>query len=230
MISSTQVVTLLQHLPLFADLPENDLLSLSAICRVDHFENDELIFHQGDPCDRLWIVREGRVKIVRQEEDGREAILEIISPGEVFGGAAIILPEQPATAHAMTRTYTVSLPARNYTQFLHDHPQATLKVIRMLGMRLHSMMQMNILAGERVERRIAHILLKLAARAGRADSEGTLITIPFSRQDLADMSGTTLETAIRILSRFRSEGLLKTRRGGYLVLLDIDRLKQIAKT
>ena len=90
-------------------------------------------------------------------------------------------------------------------------------------------MKMNALAGERVERRLAHILLKLADRTGRREPEGTLITIPLSRQDLADMAGTTLETAIRIMSRFNLSGMVKTLKGGYLLLLDEEQLRQLAK-
>lgn len=226
---SPSTVGLLQRLPLFAGVPDSELLALAAECRVDHLASDAVVFRQGDPCERIWIVHQGRIKIVRHEEDGREVILEIIPPGEVFGGGAIFLPEQPATAQAITAAEVMSFDARVYTQFLKDHPLVAIKLIRMLGMRLHSSMEMTILTGERVERRLAHILLKLGNRTGRADPEGTLITIPLSRQDLADMCGTTLETAIRAISRFRAEGLIKTRRGGYLVILDLDRLKQLAK-
>ena len=90
-------------------------------------------------------------------------------------------------------------------------------------------MGLQILAGERVERRIAHILLKLADRVGRAEPEGVLITIPLSRQDLADMAGTTLETAIRTISRFHAQGWVATRRGGYLLITAPALLKQQAE-
>jgi CRP/FNR family transcriptional regulator len=99
----------------------------------------------------------------------------------------------------------------------------------MLGARHLSMINMQILAGERVERRMAHILFKLAIRVGRPDPGGTLITIPLSRQDLADMSCTTLETAIRTVSRFQKEGMIMTRRGGYLVVTDMERLKELTE-
>jgi CRP/FNR family transcriptional regulator len=87
----------------------------------------------------------------------------------------------------------------------------------MLGLRLHSTLKMNQLAGERVERRLAFIILKMASICGRPDPEGTCLTVPLTRQDLADMSGTTVETAIRMMSRFQTEGLVITRRG-HLVL------------
>jgi CRP/FNR family transcriptional regulator len=228
-LSLSQIVALLQRLPLFSDVPEPDLSSLAAECRLDRFEADAAVFRQGDATERIWILHQGRVKIVRHEEDGREVILEIIPPGEVFGGGAIFLPEQPATAQAVAEAEVISFSRQTYTQFLHDHPTIALRVIRLLGARLHAAMEMNALAGKRVEQRLAHILLKLATRAGRADPEGTLITLSLSRQDLADLCGTTLETAIRCMSRFRADGLIKTRRGGYLVILDLDRLKRLSK-
>jgi CRP/FNR family transcriptional regulator len=223
------MIDLLRQIPLFQGLAEGELIALATHCRVNHYESEAVIFYQGDDCERVWILRLGRVKIIHHEEDGREVILEIIPPGEVFGGATIFLPEQPATARTITNAETVSLSAQSYMQFLHEHPAVTLKLIRMLGNRLHSLMEMQVLAGERVERRLAHILLKLAERVGRRQSEGMLITLPLSRQDLADLSGTTLETAIRIMSRLRTQGVVKTLRGGYLLILDEGELHRLAK-
>jgi len=228
-LSSPQIVALLQRLPLFAGVDDDHLCTLADACRIDRVGPNGIVFRQGDACDRIWIVYEGRVKIVRRDESGRETILEIIQPGEVFGGGVIFLPEQPAEAQAVAEADVVSFAHRDYVQFLLEHPLVALKVIRQMGARLHAAIEMNALAGERVDRRLAHILLKLATRCGRPDPEGVVITVSLSRQDLADMSGTTLETAIRIVSRFRAEGLLKTRRGGYLVILDTQRLMQLAQ-
>lgn len=219
---------LLQKLPLFADLSETELTELAQQTRLDQFITDDLIFRQGDPCNRIWLLQSGRVKIVYQEESGREVILETISPGELFGGATLFMPRHPATAQVMVESETVSFSTAAYQQLLGKHPALTFKLIRMLGQRLHSLMSLQILAGERVERRLAHILLKLAERTGRTDPAGILITIPLSRQDLADMSGTTLETAIRTVSRFRADGFVKTLRGGYLLILNKEKLQEIA--
>ncbi len=219
-------VTLLSRVPLFASLPAAELQDLAAAVRVDFFPRDAVVFYQGDPCDRVWMVREGRVKIVHQQADGREVILEIVSPGEAFGGAVLFMPQHPATARAMVDTETVGFSAEHYSRLLSRNPEVAQQLINMLGHRLHAMMGLQIMAGERVERRLAHILLKLAQRVGRPEAAGVLITIPLARQDLADMSGTTLETAIRTMSRFRQDGLVETRRGGYLVITDLDRLRQ----
>lgn len=229
-IPLAELANLLRGIPLFRNLPEAELLSIASECRVDKFDADEIIFYTGDPTERLWIVQRGQVKILRHGEGGREFVPEIIPPGESFGGATIFFTRQPATATALTAAEVISFPAELYAEVIMRHPTIALNFIRMLGSRLQSLLSMNTLVGERVDRRVAHILLKLAARAGRADPEGTLITIPLSRQDIADMSGTTLETTIRIMSRFRAEGLVKTRSGGYCVILDQEKMQAVART
>ena len=222
-------LTLLRQLPILADLPEPDLISLARQVVFRNYARDEEIFYQGDPADRVWWVHTGRVKIIYHDQDGREVILEMISPGEAFGGAVLFFPNQPATAKALEEASIASFPSEIYARFLLDHPPVTLKLIRMLGARHLSMINMQSLAGERVERRMAHILTKLATRAGRPDAGGTLITIPLSRQDLADMSCTTLETAIRTVSRFQKEGLITSRRGGYILVTDLEKLKELTE-
>ena len=219
---------LLRRLPLTADAPEADLLALARLTRLDHFARETVIFSQGDPANRIWIVRTGRVKIVHQDEGGREVILEMISPEELFGGAVLFMPVHPATAKAMEEVEALSFSSETYEQFVATHSATALKLIRMLERRLHSMMSLQILAGERVERRLAHFIIKMADRCGRPDGDGILITLSLSRQDLADMAGTTLETAIRTMSRFRSQGLVETRRGGYLFIPDLEKLRQQA--
>lgn len=224
------LTSLLRRVPLFDEMPIEALALLVPHCRRDRFARPANLFLQGDPADRVWIVRQGEVKIVRHDEGSREVILEVISQGQAFGGAVIFLPEHPATARPLTETVeTISFPSEIYAEAMLNSPATALRIIRMLGLRLHSTLRMGQLAGERVERRLAYILLKMGRICGRPDPEGTLLTIPLSRQDLADMSGTTIETTIRIMSRFRKDGLVRTRRGGYLVLLDIDHLKRIAR-
>jgi CRP/FNR family transcriptional regulator, nitrogen oxide reductase regulator len=222
-------LSLLHQLPILADLPEPDLVSLARQVTFRDYARDEEIFYQGDPADRVWWVHTGRVKIIYHDQAGREVILEIIAPGEAFGGAVLFFPNQPATAKTMEDASIASFSSELYARFLLDHPPVTLKLLRMLGTRHLSMINMQILAGERVERRMAHIIYKLAARVGRSDPGGTLITIPLSRQDLADMSCTTLETAIRTVSRFQKEGLIMTRRGGYILVTDLERLKDLTE-
>jgi CRP-like cAMP-binding protein len=210
---------LLARLPLLAGLNEHALAGLAAAARADRYAPEARLFNQGDPSDRFWILRDGRLKIVHLAEDGREAILDVIAPGEVFGGAVLFMPTHPASAQAMTAAETISFPSEVYQRLMAQHPVVAQRLVRMLGARLYALLSLQALAGERVERRLAHILLRLAERAGRAEPDGALlITIPLTRQDLAEMTGTTLETAIRTMSRFRAQGWVETRRGGYILV------------
>jgi CRP/FNR family transcriptional regulator len=212
-------------MPILADLPEPDLVNLAREIAFRNYGRDEEIFYQGDLADRIWWVHTGQLKIIFHDQASREVILEIISPGEAFGGGVLFFPNQPVTVKAMEESSIPSFSSELYARFLVDHPPVALKLLCMLGARHLSMINMQILAGERVERRMAHILYKLATHVGRSETTGTLITIPFSRQDLADMSCTTLETAIRTVSRFQKEGLILTRRGGYILVTDLEKMK-----
>jgi CRP/FNR family transcriptional regulator, nitrogen oxide reductase regulator len=218
---------LLKQFKLLADLAPDEIAGLAQQTRFEDICRDQVIFYQGDACDRVWLVQSGQVKIVFHDTDGREVILEIISPGEAFGGTVLLFPAQPATAIALEDSVLASFSAQAYHKFLLQTPPTILKLLHMLGVRHLSMINMQTMVGERVERRMAHILLKLAVRTGQDTSEGRLITVPLSRQDLADMACTTLETAIRTISRFQKDGLVATRRGGYLVVKDPQKLEEM---
>jgi CRP-like cAMP-binding protein len=228
--SLEQARSLLERLPLFADVPAPAVAELAERCTIEHRPKESTVFEQGDPCDRVWFVISGRVKIVFQDVDGRELILEMLQPGEAFGGAVLFFSHHPATARTAEASVLCSLSAETYTDFVAAHSRMAIKLLRMIGQRHLSMVKTQVMIGERVERRMAHILLKLADRAGCPDPDGTLITIPMSRQDLADMAGTTLESAIRTLSRFARGGLIHTDRGGYVVIRDRSRLAEIAQS
>jgi CRP/FNR family transcriptional regulator len=205
--------------PLFRDLTPSQRSDIVSRFREDTFNQDAYIFYENDRAARLWIVRDGQVKIVKYGEGGREAVIEVISPGEVFGGAAMLMPQHPAT---------LSLSTDQYKLMLQEQPAVAVRVIESLGHRLLSVIGTRMMASERVERRIAHILLKLASKSGVESEAGWQISISLSRQDIADLSDTTIETAIRVMSKFRKAGLVKTRRGGYVVILDPGQLREIS--
>lgn len=219
---------LLQRIPLFAALTPEQIASFADRFRVDVFAPDTFIFLEGDPADRLWVVQSGQVKIIKYSADGLENILEVILPGEMFGGAGILFPVHPATAVAMAETTTLSLEREGYLQLARQFPDIALRIIAILGERLRAAMKMRALSTDRVDVRVAHILLKLCDKVGEKTIEGVKINLPLSRQDLADMTGTTIETAIRIMSKFRKEGLVFTEPGGYIVVTDCDRMRTLS--
>jgi CRP/FNR family transcriptional regulator len=219
---------LLQRIPLFATLSADQIASFADRFRAETFAADTFIFLESDPADRLWVIQDGQVKIIKHSADGQENLLEVILPGEMFGGAGILFPVHPATAVAMTDTTTLSLERAEYLQLVRQFPDIALRIIAILGERLRAAMKMRALATDRVDTRLAHILLKLCDKVGEKTDRGVKIDLPLSRQDLADMTGTTIETAIRIMSKFRKEGLALTEPGGYIVVTDCDRMRALS--
>lgn len=222
-------VDVLRQVPLFASLTDEQIAAAATWFHAETFAPDIMIFLEGDPADRLWVVAEGQIKIVKHTSDGQENLLEVITPGEMFGGAALLLATQPATAVAMTATLALSIERELYLQLIRQYPDIALRIIHLLADRLQAAMKMRALAVERVDVRLANILLKLCDKVGQPAEEGMRINLPLSRQDLADMTGTTIETAIRVMSRFRKDGLVHTEPGGYVIVLDHERLRQISE-
>lgn len=225
----SQTIDLIRSLPMFATLTPAQVAAFAPRFRVDHFDQNRVIFLEGDPADRLWLVQSGQVKIVKYSADGQENLLEVIMPGEMFGGAGILFPTHPATAVAMFDATVLSLDREEYCQIIRQYPDVALRIIGILGERLRAAMHMRALSTDRVDTRVAHILLKLAAKTGEATEQGIRINLPLARQDIADMAGTTIETAIRIMSRFRKEGLALTEPGGYIVVTDEARLRRLSE-
>ena len=222
-------VEVLRQVPLFAPIPNEQITVVAGWFHVETFEQDTIIFLEGDPADRLWVVSAGQVKIVKHTSDGQETLLEVIMPGEMFGGAGLLLATHPASAVAMTSTTTLSMERGHYRQLIRQYPDIALRIIDLLGERLRAAMKMRALAVERVDVRLANILLKLCDKVGEPIDGGTRINLPLSRQDLADMTGTTIETAIRVMSRLRKEGVVHTEPGGYVVVLDHQRLQRLSE-
>jgi CRP-like cAMP-binding protein len=222
-------VEVLRQVPLFASLTIEQISAAAEWFRAETFDQDALIFLEGDPADRLWVVSSGQVKIIKHTSDGQENLLEVIMPGEMFGGAGLLLATHPATAVAMTPATTLSIEREPYLQLIRKYPDVALRIIHLLGDRLQAAMKMRALAVERVDVRLANILLKLCDKVGESIDEGTRINLPLSRQDLADMAGTTIETAIRVMSRLRKDGLVHTEPGGYVVVLDHERLQRLSE-
>ncbi len=222
-------VEILRQVPLFASLTLEQITAVADWFHAENFDQDAMIFLEGDPADRLWVVASGQIKIIKHTSDGQENLLEVITPGEMFGGAGLLLATHPATAVAMTALTTLSIERGPYLHLIRQYPDIALRIIDLLGQRLQAAMKMRALAVERVDVRLANILLKLCDKAGEPIGAGTRINLPLSRQDLADMAGTTIETAIRVMSRFRKEGLVHTESGGYIVVLDRDRLQRLSE-
>jgi CRP-like cAMP-binding protein len=199
------------------------------------WEKDDYLFFEGDRAEWLVLVVQGRVKMLKHSESGRETILATFGPGQIVGEVGVLVgATYPATAQALEAATTLSLRRDEYADLVRAHPDLAWALIAELGRRLQRAHEtIRSLAVEKVERRVARVLLRMANTAGeRLEDPGApgavRITVPLSRQDIADMAGTVLETAIRAMSKFQKQGWIETRQG-HIVLLQPHRLVTIAE-
>jgi CRP-like cAMP-binding protein len=222
---------LLAHNPLFSPLPAKERARIEGRLIRRSYAEDETIFWEGDPAEWLVIVVEGRVKMIKHSESGRETILTTFGPGQIVGEVGVLIGDAyPASAQAIEPSVTVSLRRAEYVDLVRTHPDLAWALLQELGRRLQNAHEtIRSLAVEKVERRVARVLLRLASTAGERTAEGAVrITVPLSRQEIADMAGTVLETAIRTVSKFQKQGLVDTR-AGHVVILQPHRLVAIAE-
>lgn len=226
---------LLAESALFRPLSHEERAGLERRLVRRRYEKDEYVFFEGDPAEWLILVAQGRVKMIKHSEGGRETILATFGPGQIVGEVGVLVGDTyPATAQALEPTVTLSLRRDEYVTLVRSHPDLSWALIAELGRRLQRAHEtIRSMAVEKVERRVARVLLRMANTAGErledTDAPGAVrITIPLSRQDIADMAGTVIETAIRTMSKFHRQGLIDTQEG-YIILLKPHRLVAIAE-
>jgi CRP-like cAMP-binding protein len=226
---------LLAQSALFAPLSDKERAGVGQQLVRRAFERDEYLFFEGDAAEWLLFVAEGRVKMIKHSEGGRETILSTFGPGQIVGEVGVLVGEAyPATAQALEPTVTLAMRRDEYLALVQRYPDLAWALIEELGRRLlRAHETIRSLAVEKVERRVARVLLRMANTAGErledASAPGAVrITVPLSRQDIADMAGTVIETAIRTMSKFQKEGLIETREG-HIVLLKPHRLVALAE-
>jgi CRP-like cAMP-binding protein len=190
------------------------------------YEKGETIFHEGDPADRIHFVVLGRAKIVKSA-GGRDVILEILGPGEPVGAVAVFERRPfPASAVALEPSSILSMPETEFFSLLEHRPEMMRRMLAGLTYRLMMVnKRMADMTGS-AEYRAARLLLTLADRVGVPRGTGIFVPLPLSRQEIADLIGTTLETAIRLMSRWQKDNIVLTDKSGFFIPV-VDDLKAI---
>ena len=207
---------------IFSRLGDDELAELANLAIERSFATDEFIFWEEDAPNWFYIVAEGQVKALKHSSSGKEFIIAFFGPGEIFGEVAVFENKPyPASAQAVAETRVLGIKREDFLAFLASHPQVALRIISILGGRLReAQSRLRDFAGERVEQRLARTLLMLSLKLGP--------TLPFTRQEIADMAGTTTETAIRFMSRLKDGGIIRSVRGK-IVILDETKLKLLSE-
>ena len=214
-------------IPLLASLRKEDREVVAPLCRMRGYEKGETIFHEGEPADRIHFVHIGRVKIVKAA-GGRDVIIEILGPGEPVGAVAVFENRPfPASAVALEPSGLLSIPEREFFQLIENRPQMMRHLLAGLTYRLMMVNKRLADMTGSAEARASRLFLTLADRVGTKRESGVFVPLPLSRQEIADLIGTTLETAIRLMSRWQKDEVVLTEKSGFFVP-SVDGLKSVS--
>jgi len=210
----------LRRSTIFRRLAADDRERLAAVATTRDYDKGAFIFSEGDPSDLLFTVVTGRVKVFKTTPRGSDVILELFGPGDPVGAVAVYEARPyPASAVALEPTTCLLVPRQSFFALLETRPTLVRGLLVGLTHRLVELTnRLAELSGGRVEARLARFFLKLAADIGQKRADGVFVALVLSRQELADMIGTTIETAIRIMSRWGKDDIVRTEKDGFLVV------------
>lgn len=212
---------------LFSGLSEADVRDLVAAGRARLLKRNEALGHQGEPADAFAMVQIGHLKLAQLTVDGAENLVRFIGPGDCYGAVALVPGSRyPLSAIAVEPSQVLTWTQGTIGRFAGQLPQLKTNILQEVMRRMAGVLSTTQdLATARVPQRLAHALLRLAESGGCRTPAGVQIVHPVTRQDLAELTGTSLFTVSRLMSHWESEGLLHTRRGS-LTLLDPEGLER----
>jgi CRP-like cAMP-binding protein len=213
--------TELRRVSVFKEAPDDDLELFVENSITRTIENDEFFFFQGDPATYFYILISGRAKLLQSNPSGQQVNLRTINEWQMFGALGAVRPDAvyPATAQALEPSTALAIKSG----FLHDaiqtRPYLNISLMQLMtGYIMEMQERYRELATERVERRIALTLLRLASQIGKQIQEdGPVVELPLSRQDLAEASGSTMFTVSRTLAEWERQGLIDASRGRVVI-------------
>jgi CRP/FNR family transcriptional regulator len=214
-------------IPILAPLRAEDRAALEPLCELRAYAKGDTIFAEADPSTFIHFLFVGRAKIVKATPE-RDLILEILGPGEPVGAVAVFEERPfPASAIALEPSGTLSIPSREFFHLVERRPELVRRLLAGLTLRLMALNRRLADMTGSVEYRAARLFATLAERLGKPRPNGTFVPLHLSRQEIADLVGTTIETAIRIMSRWQKDGLVETDKDGFLIRR-IEELKELA--
>jgi CRP-like cAMP-binding protein len=206
--------SLVADLPLFAGFSAADLDAILNEARSVRVARNSPVFRQGEEAHSFFVLLHGHVRASKTTPAGDQIVVRYVATGETFGVArAIGLQHYPATATAVDDSVVLAWPAATWPRLVERFPALAANTLQTVGARLQETHTRVVeMSTEQVEKRIAHALLRLVKQAGRKVEHGVEIDFPISRQDIAQMTGTTLHTVSRTLSAWENKGLVESGR------------------
>ena len=211
--------SLVTELPVFAGLAPAELNAILSEARSIRYPKNSAVFEEGGDAHSFFVLLHGHVRASKTTPAGQQVVVRYVTPGEIFGVApAIGLTKYPATATAVDDSVALAWPSAAWPRLVARHPALATNTLQTVGNRLQETHTRVVeMSTQQVERRVAHALLRLARQAGRKVEQGVEIDFPISRQDIAQMTGTTLHTVSRTLSAWEARGLVESSRQKIIV-------------
>lgn len=220
-------IEVLRRAPLFATLDDEAFRLLTdELAEVD-LSRGASVFREGDQGDQLYFIVSGKVKLGRTSADGRESLVAILGPGELFGEMALFDPAPRSTAAtAVSETRLAGLKNESLKALLHQRPEVSMQLLQALARRLRRTNDnLSDLVFSDVPGRVAKAILDLADRFGRPATDGILVAHELTQEELAQLVGASRETVNKALAEFVQRGWLRLEARA-VVILDVNRLRQ----
>lgn len=211
--------SVVKSFPLFEKMDDAEIDKLLAQATTRRVPVGEPVFAQGAPATHFFMLLHGRLKVTQVTPDGQQIIVRVVHPGDLFGFAkALQRTDYPGTALCAAESVVLCWPTELWPQFIDRNPHLAVTAMHTIGQRLQEAhTRIREMSTEEVERRVAHAVLRLIKQAGKKEPNGIRIDFPISRQDIAEMTGTTLHTVSRILSAWEAKNLVEGGRQKLLV-------------
>lgn len=222
-----QYVSFLRNVPLFSELPAEQLQQLAGVLREVHYKKNVIIFHVEDPGNAMFILKDGLVKITIEDQNGREIILRILYATDFFGEMSLLdgMPRS-ATVTTQEQTDALVLYRDHFLQLIERSPKILLNMTATLSRRLRKMNELiRSLAFYDVYGKVARVLLTLASEKGRVTEQGTVIDLRLTQQELAELAGMSRETMTRTLRDFQQAGCVRIE-SGIITILEVSMLQR----
>ena len=207
--------------PTFTGLGEKQLSEIAVFATPHHFKKGEFIFHQGDLPNFFYVVQQGIVKTFKVSAFGKHIIVKIASFGDTLNASALFGEKHFVSAQAIDEVEVLSIRKKEYMSLVNKYPLIAMNIVTILGKGLDNEYERILdLVGETVEHRLCNFLFMLFSKFGT--------TLLLTREELAELAGTTTETTIRVLSRLKTAGIISSRRGK-IIILDQAKLQALAQ-
>lgn len=216
---------LLKNCDLFRRLTQEQVEQVESRSRAREFQRGEVIYLPSDASNSIVLLTSGRVKIYHLTADGKEAVIGLIDPGELFGELAVFENgPREEFAETMEKSTAVLIPSELVHQLMHDHPTVTLGVTKLMGLRRRRVeRRLKSLLFRSNRERVVYLLLELAEKYGQFETDGVRLSIRLSHQEMANIIGTTRESVTMLLGDLQNEGLVRIERRR-IILRNLQRL------